>query len=228
MENMSISEKLASYIMSIDYGKLSSSSIEKAKLCILDLFGAHYAGHELESCTPVKRYVSSLKGEPQATVWSTGIRTAFTEAAFANTAVAHLTVFDDMHAGTASHYGSMVIPPAIAIGEYLKCSGKDLIAAIVSGYEAGIRVGSAIYKSYFSESGFRPQRHIFGPSASAITAGKLFGLDFNQTVNAIGLAGNFGVGLMAFAHDGTDDLMYQNGVASRNGVLSALLARDGA
>jgi 2-methylcitrate dehydratase PrpD len=227
MENMSISEQLASHLRDINYEKLPSSSIKKAKLCILDLLGAHFAGHELESCGPVKRYASSLHGEAQATVWSTAIRTAVSEAAFANSAVAHVTVFDDMHAGTASHYGSMVIPAAIAVGEHLKSSGRDLIAAVVSGYEAGIRVGSAIYNSYFSASGFRPSG-TFGPFASAAAAGKLFGLDFNQMVNAIGLAGNFGVGLMAFANAGTDDLMYQNALASRNGVLSALLAAEGA
>jgi len=227
VESKSISEKLASLITDINYGKLPSFVTKKAKLCILDLLGAHYAGHELESCGPVKRYVSALKGEAQATVWSTGTRTACSEAAFVNSAVAHVTVFDDMHAGTASHYGSMVIPAAIAVGEHLKSSGKELIAAIVSGYEAGIRVGSAIYNSPFSASGFRPSG-TFGPFASAVTAGKLFGLDLGQMVNAIGLAGNFGAGLMAFANEGTDDLMYQNGLASRNGVLSALLAAEGA
>ena len=47
-------------------------------------------------------------------------------------------------------------------------------------------------------------------------------------VNALGLAGNFGVGLMAFAEEGTDDLMYHNALASRNGILSSELARYGA
>jgi 2-methylcitrate dehydratase PrpD len=47
-------------------------------------------------------------------------------------------------------------------------------------------------------------------------------------VNALGLAGNFGVGLMAFAEEGTDDLMYHNSLASRNGILSAELAKYGA
>jgi hypothetical protein len=37
--------------------------------------------------------------------------------------------------------------------------------------------------------------------------------------NALGLAWNFAVGLMAFAKEGTDDLTYPKSLASRNGIL---------
>jgi 2-methylcitrate dehydratase PrpD len=227
MQTESISEKLSSYVTGLTYGRLPHSVIEKVKLCILDLFGAHFAGYDLESCKPVKEYISSLKAAPQATVWSMGTRAAFIEAAFANSAMSHITVFDDMHAKTASHYGSMVIPAAVAVGEHLKCSGKDLILAIVCGYETAIRIGSTMVTSKFMQSGFRPSG-TFGAFGSAISTGKLLGLNFNQMVNALGLAGNFGVGLMAFAEEGTDDLMYHNSLASRNGILSAELAKYGA
>jgi 2-methylcitrate dehydratase PrpD len=223
----SIAEKLVSLIGEIQYEKLPPKIIKKVKLCILDLFGSHFAGHDLESCKPVKAYISSLRAAEQATVWSMGRHTSFIEAAFANSAISHITVFDDMHAKTASHYGSMIIPAALAVGENLKCSGKELILAIVCGYEAAIRIGSAMATSQFMQSGFRPSG-TFGSFGSAISTGKLLGLNSKEMANALGLAGNFGVGLMAFAKEGTDDLMYHNSLASRNGILAAELAKYGA
>lgn len=224
---MSISERLAAHVTEIHYDSLPSSAVEKAKLCILDLFGAHYAGHRIGACDAVRGYLDSVKHEPQSTVWTTGARTAHSEAAFANSAIAHATVFDDMHAKTASHFGGMVIPAGIALAEYLGLSGKDLVAAVVAGYDAGIRIGSAMMNPFFSQSGFRPSG-TFGTFASAVTAGKLFGLSPSAMVNAIGLAANFGVGLMAWADEGTEDLMYHNALACKNGMLAAILAGNGA
>jgi 2-methylcitrate dehydratase PrpD len=222
-----ISEKLAAHIDNISYDTLPQSTVAKAKLCLLDLLGAHYAGYRIPSCDAVRGYVSYVKSEAQATVWSTGEHTSCTEAAFANSAIAHVTIFDDMHAKSASHYGAMIIPAALALGEYLGCSGKDLITAIVAGYEAGIRVGSAIMSPVFENSGFAPSG-TFGAIGSAATASRLLSLSREEIVNAFGLAANFGVGLMAWANDGTDDLMYHTALASRNGMLSAMLAKSGA
>ena len=209
------------------YDQLPPAVTRKVKYCILDLFGAYFAGYDLKSCEPIKKYILSLNAPEQSIVWGMKTRTSFIDAAFANSAMSHLTVFDDMHAKTASHYGSMVIPAALAIGEYLRCSGKDLILAIVAGYETAIRIGSAMVTPKFMQSGFRPSG-TFGAFGSAMTASKLFRLNIDQMVNALGLAGNFGVGLMAFAEEGTDDLMYHNALASRNGILSSELARYGA
>jgi len=227
VSDMSISEKLAAHVGSISYDSLPQSTISKVKLCILDLLGAHYAGYHIQPCDAVRGYISQLGGAAQATVWSTGGRTSCTEAAFANSATAHVTVFDDMHAKSASHYGSMVIPAALALGEHLRCSGKELVTSIVAGYEAGIRVGSAIMSPFFAKTGFRPSG-TFGPVGSVAAASRLLGLSADQTVNAIGLAANFGVGLMAWASDGTDDSMYHPALASRSGILSAFLAKSGA
>ena len=227
MQEETLSEKLARLTQEMAYSRLPSRVVRKVKYCILDLFGAYFAGYDLKSCDPVKAYIRSLNSPKQATVWGMKAQTSFIDAAFANSATSHLTVFDDMHAKTASHYGSMVIPAAMAVGEHLRCSGKDLVLAIVAGYETAIRIGCAMVTPKFMLSGFRPSG-TFGAFGSAMTASKLFGSTPDQMAMAIGLAGNFGVGLMAFAEEGTDDLMYHNALASRNGILAAELAKYGA
>ena len=227
MEGKSISEGLASFLMGLVYEDLPIAVVKKAKLCILDLFGAHFAGQNMRSCQPIKDYISNIKAEAKATVWSLGIRTLGIEAAFTNGAVAHCAIFDDMHARSISHLGSVVIPAAVSVAEEQQCSGKELILAIVCGYEAIGRVGGAMLTPKFLQSGFRSSG-TFGVFGSAAAAGKLLALNPVQMTMAFGLAGNFGAGLMAFATEGTDDLMYQNGLASRNGFLASLLAKNGA
>lgn len=223
----SISERLALHATGIKYGELPSRVIEKAKLGILDLLGAHFAGYDIEACRPVQEYISSFMATPQATVWSLGTQTLATEAAFANSVITHGTIFDDMHTPSVSHFGSIVIPAAIAVAEKRRSSGKELILAIVCGYEVGIRVGTSMLTPEFLKSGFRPSG-TFGVFGSTVASGKLLGLTSDQMTRAIGLAANFGVGITAFGPAGTEDLIYHNGLAARNGILSSLLARNGA
>ena len=121
MKERTLSEKITSVIEKIRYEGLPPRVIRKVKSCILDLFGAYFAGYDLKSCDPIKKHVESIHGPEQSTVWGMKTRTGFIEAAFANSAMSHVTVFDDMHAKTASHYGSMIIPAALAIGECFGC-----------------------------------------------------------------------------------------------------------
>ena len=193
MEKRTVSEKLAGLAEEITFNHLPSEVVRKVKYCILDLFGAYFAGYDLKSCDPVKAYVRSLMAPPQATVWCLKERTSFIDAAFANSAMSHLTVFDDMHAKTSSHFGSMIIPAALAIGEHLRSSGKDVIMAIVAGYETAIRIGSAMVTPKFMRSGFRPSG-TFGAFGSAMAAGTLFQSSVEEKVYALGLAGNFEIG----------------------------------
>jgi 2-methylcitrate dehydratase PrpD len=227
MEGKSISEGLASFLMGLVYEDLPLAVVEKAKLCILDLFGAHFAGQNMKLCRPIKDYISKIKAEPKATVWCLGIKTLGLEAAFSNGAMCHCALFDDMHARTISHLGSVVIPAAICVAEEQQCSGKELILAIACGYEAIGRVGAAMLTPKFLQSGFRTSG-TFGVFGSAAAAARLLALNPEETTAAFGLAANFGAGLTAFAAEGTDDFVYQNGLASRNGVLASLLAKNGA
>ena len=184
MESKSIAECLAFFLNEMAYEDLPTTVVEKAKQCILDLFGAHFAGFDIDSCQTVKDYISTFHGSPQATIWSLGTRTLATEAAFVNGAVAHSTVFDDMHANSVSHFGSVIIPAALAVAEDKRFSGRDLILAIVCGYEVAIRVGTAMLTPEFFRSGFRPSG-IFGVFGSTVAAVKLLGLNHEQIINGL-------------------------------------------
>jgi len=104
-------------------------------------------------------------------------------------------------------------------------SGKDLIAAVVAGYEIVGRMNDSFARSLEVLS-FHHGSVI--PYASAAMAGMLLGLNEDQIVHAIGIAGATAVGLDVLDADGEVNNMTKNiadGLMAERGVLGALLAR---
>ena len=70
------------------------------------------------------------------------LRTSASLAALLNGASAHAFQLDEIHLKSTLHPGSLALPAAFALAEIdPTISGRDLITAMVSGYEVGIRVG---------------------------------------------------------------------------------------
>jgi 2-methylcitrate dehydratase PrpD len=132
---------------------------------------------------------------------------------------------DDVHNETQSHPGVAVIPAALAVAEELEgVSGRDLISAIVAGYEVMGRVGRAVMPDSYKYWHTTGTAGTFGAAAAA---GKLLGLDHEQMVFCFGSAGTQAAGLFEFLRDGTNSKTLHAGKAAFNGVLSAELSKEG-
>jgi 2-methylcitrate dehydratase PrpD len=106
-------------------------------------------------------------------------------------------------------------------------SGRDLLAAIVVGYDVGRRVleGFGGYRPH-NEAGWH-STGTCGVFGAAAAAANLLRLDPAQTQACLGIAGSFSSGLWAFIHDGSMTKKLHAGRAAEGGVLAALLARSG-
>jgi len=219
--------KLAEGIAKLHYTDLPQEVIEKAKLLLLD-----YIGYTLFACEKedfaemIMSLIRDLGGNSEATVLGYGIKTSTLLASFANGAMGHMTELDDTHIGTASHPGDSIIPAALALGERKKITGKDLLLALVSGYEADLRIGEAVQPTHVRR-GFHSSATIntFG---AAISSGKV--LDFNalQMAGVMGLAGLQAAGCFYYVTEKlTMPKDFNTGRAAMSGVLSALLIAKG-
>ena len=141
---------LAEFTSSLNYKKLSGHSVEMAKRCMLDWLGIAIRGSR-ETPSRILRETILDTGVQKATIFSNPIlKTNALNAAFCNGAASHSLDFDDLHNPSIIHLACVVVPPVFAIGEAEHKSGKDIIAAVCAGYEAGGRVGeSVIPESYF-------------------------------------------------------------------------------
>src|SRR5205807_297650 len=105
-------------------------------------------------------------------------------------------------------------------------SGRDLLHAVVFGYEIFVRVAARLNPVHL-QRGFHTTATV-APFAAAAAAGCLMRLDADGLTRALGLAGLQGAGLMEVFHDGAMAKPFQVGRASAAGLLAAELASRGA
>jgi len=149
-----------------------------------------------------------------------------TMAALANGASAHAFELDDVHEEAISHPGAVVIPVALALAEDLNRSGRDLLEAIVIGYEAMGRAGIAVGPASHMLAGFHPTS-MSGVFGAAAAAGRLLNFDASEMNHALGIAASLASGTMEFAASGGMAKRLHAGRAAEGGLTAALLANRG-
>jgi 2-methylcitrate dehydratase PrpD len=220
-----LASQLAKFIHDLKYEDLPGNVVERAKTCFLDYIGVALAGYQSELGKKVISIMKSLGGVSESTIIGDGTRIPSVNAAYVNGVLAHIHELDDGHRYAMGHPGAPVISAALAVGERVGASGKELIEAIVAGYEVFIRVGTAVNPSHFRR-GFHTTGTC-GALAAAAAAGKLLNLDIDELSNAIGIAATQASGLMEVTRGESVIKPLQPARAAQSGVLSALLAQAG-
>ncbi|WNK00610.1 MmgE/PrpD family protein [Thalassospiraceae bacterium LMO-JJ14] len=219
------SATLAAYIADLTFNTIPADVTGKLKLNILDGIACCLVGARLPWTLMVADMVAAEGGVPAATVFGMGRTAPLTGAVLINSTAGHAFELDDIHRDAILHPNSIAVPVALNVAEHMGgASGPDILTAIVAGYETGNRIGAAAGTELLLR-GFHPQG-VIGPFCAAATAAKLMRLDAGQTLNALGIAGSLGSGLMA-AQEGAMVKRLHSGHAAEAGVRGALLARDG-
>lgn len=143
-------------------------------------------------------------------------------AAFLNALYAHGADLDDGNKISAGHIGTHVISAVFALAESLNSTWKDVIPAIIIGYEFFNRIGASaqpcLYNKGFHSTG------VIGGIASAAACAKLIGLDKKQMYNAISLAALQANGLIIIDESGQACKPINPANAARIGIESTLLS----
>ncbi len=216
---MGTTESLAQWIVATSYDDIPAAAYEQAKKSILDYLGTTIQGSTTDLGRIIIDFTEEQGGRPQARVIATNIRTASASAAFANGALGHAEDFDDL-GGIGGHPAIVLTPPALALGEELHRSGRDVLTAWAIGYEVGTRLSANLHP----DRDWHPTA-IFGTMAAAVVASKLLRLDVAKTRMALGIAGSEAAGLRR--NFGTMTKPFHPGHAARSGVVAAKLAARG-
>jgi 2-methylcitrate dehydratase PrpD len=215
---------LARFAATLHYEDLPAAVVEKAKLCLLDGIGVCLHGATLPWTRLVQQALLEEGARPAVSLWGTGERGSWAQAALANGTAGHAFEMDDIHKESVLHPNSLTSPIALGHTEQQGTTGKEMLAAIVAGYECGTRVGNAATTALFL-NGFHPQG-TSGTITAAATAGRLLGLDAAHMQHAFGIAGSCAAGLMA-AQEGAMVKRLHAGRAAESGVRAAALAARG-
>ncbi|MDI6813642.1 MAG: MmgE/PrpD family protein [Desulfitobacteriaceae bacterium] len=221
---MSISQDLSRFVVNSRYDDFPPAVVRAAKDAFLDWLGSAAAGAEKPPGQIMQAVVGEMGGNPEATLLSTGQKTASILAALVNGAISHIVELDDVHKASILHAGAAIIPAALAAAEKAGASGKHLIEGIVVGYEVAIRIGEAVSPAHYY---YWHTTGTVGTYGAAAAAGKILGLNEEQMTDALGSAGTQAAGLWEFLADGAMSKHLHPGKSCLNGLLSALLAQKG-
>ena len=176
---MKTSQKIARYVHELRADKLPPQAREGAIRCLLDLLAAAAAGHQHPAVHAVRQLAMSDYGLGSTAIWFTGERASATGAAFANSAAASILDLDDGFRLARGHPGAAVIPAALA-ATLDSTSAEAFIAAVVAGYEVGVRVAMA--RPAYAASG------VWSAYAAIAAAGRLRGTAPEKLAHALSIA----------------------------------------
>jgi 2-methylcitrate dehydratase PrpD len=210
----------------VRYEDLPPEVVIQSKKCLLDFIGVTLAGGDLGISPIATRLIGSLGGKTEASVIGKDLKLPANAAAFLNGVQGHSLDMDDGHRFAHGHPGVVTIPAALAMAEATGQSGKQLLEAIVAGYEIFGRLGTAVNPDHLSK-GFHTTATI-GSFAAAAAAAKILCLSQSQMEHSLALAGLQSAGLLEALVSGQMSKSFQVGKAAQAGVLAACLAQEGA
>ena len=219
---------LAEFVAGLRYEDLPQAVVDQACRIIVDTLGcALSAWKEDPEKSRIALEIARLYASDQgaSVVGVAGVKSQAGFAALANGILANAADNDDTHKRALLHTGSVVVPPALALAETLGLTGRELILALVAGYEVAVRVGMAVMPTHYRYWHSTATNGTFGAAACAAKALKL---DADGVQRALGLAGTQAAGLNTFFESGDMTKSIHPGKAAFNGILSAQLAQLGA
>jgi 2-methylcitrate dehydratase PrpD len=194
----------------------------RAASAVLDTVGVTLAGASEPAARIVQRVVAAEGGDG-CTILGAGGRAAAGSAALANGTAAHALDFDDMCFVSLAHPSAPLVSAAIASAEVAAAGGRALLDAYVVGFEIEARLGRAMNPRHY-QRGWHCTSTL-GTVGAAAASARLLGLGSDPAAHAIAIAASEASGLKE--NFGTMVKPLHAGLAARNGVLAALLARAG-
>jgi 2-methylcitrate dehydratase PrpD len=226
---MSITVELVRNIVETSFDAFDSSVIGKARNRIIDVVGCALGGVNASGCSMLLDLMREWGGTRESTVLGTGDRLPVHHAAMVNSLFARSYDFEPTGAlvegkSTPSHISGTTVPVALAVGELKSVTGKDLLTALILGDDLSARIAAASQLNIDSGWDSTGTVNVFGAAA---IAGKLWGLNERQMVNALGIALNQMGGTFLNIFDYAHTFKLPQGLTAQAGVFSAALARKG-
>jgi 2-methylcitrate dehydratase PrpD len=199
------------------------AAILLARNAFVDTIGVTLAG-ALEPASRIVQKLVVIEGcAASCPVFGTNLRTSATWAALANGTAAHALDYDDMCFVSLAHPSAPLVMAAIAVAEEVGASGRAMLEAYLVGFEVEAVLGRVMNPRHYQQGWHCTST--LGSVGAAAACARLLRLDAAATANCIALAASQASGLKE--NFGTMSKPLHAGLAARNGVLAASLARNG-
>jgi 2-methylcitrate dehydratase PrpD len=218
-----LATRLAEKICAFRPEHMTARALTEARTAIIDTIGCTLAGIP-EPCCRILLGTPGVADAPgPALVFGTSRRTSALDGALINGTASHALDYDDVSGVMGGHPSAPVTAPIFALGEQLKVSGRQALAAYVIGVETEVRLARAVNFHHY-DKGWHPTATL-GTFGAAAAAAHLLALDVAATARALALAASLASGIKA--NFGTMTKPLHVGHVGRNGLFAALITARG-
>ena len=217
-----VTATLARFAAGLAYEAIPARVRERTKDLLLDALACALAGYRGEDTAKVMRFARALGRSDEASILG-GARLSLTGATLFNGFLITAVSMCDVYRPTATHFQPVIVSPALAIAERDAASGRDLLVALVAGFETGARIAAGVDYAAFRQRGWHGPGTI-GPFGAAAAVGRLRAFDAGTMATALGLAGSQAAG--TFAAWGTPSVKFHQFRGALSGLMAALLAEE--
>jgi 2-methylcitrate dehydratase PrpD len=218
-----ITRILAEFVAKHPFAKFPAAVEREAHRTFLNWLGCAIGAAQHPTLASALAAMQELAPSPQATVLGRSERVDIASAALLNGISSHTFDFDDTHLKTIIHPAGPVASAALALGEHIGSTGRQLIDALILGIDVACRAGNMVYPEHYDRGW-----HITGSTGmlgAAAACARLMSLDVDKTTMALGIAASQPVGVRE--QFGSMSKPFHPGGAARAGLTSALMAKHG-
>ena len=216
---------IAEFVSGLRYESIPDEVRRRVPLLVLDAFGCALYAADLPHAQILITALDAIDACATCSVWGTDRRLSAPHAALVNGTLVQGFELDDVHRQGVMHPASVTLPAVFAVAETRPgLTGRDLLTAVVAGYEVGPRVGMCMGQEHIGQGWHSGATT--GVFSAAAGAARALGLTPSQTIHALGIAGTQASGLMA-AQYGAMVKRLHAGRAAQSGFYGALLASAG-
>lgn len=188
------SQKLARFALELKSSDIPAAVLVLAKEHFLDVLGIALASSRFDIGRAVLTGAQELGEGTQASAIGSGVQLPAASAALVNGVLAHALDFDDTHIGAIYHASAQAMAASLASGQANKSTGLEVLLAFTAALEIGCRLAT-VGAPDFHQRGFHPTA-LCGTFAAAAAAGRLYKLDHQALVWALGLCGSQAAGIL--------------------------------
>jgi 2-methylcitrate dehydratase PrpD len=216
-------DQITAFICECTFEKIPADIVFRAKEIVADTIAVMAAGAQEKEVRELAGKLTTNNSNGVATVFGLGIRTESLKASLINGTSGTFLELDEGNQYGRGHAAIQLLPALLAIAEEQKFGGKDLLAAMVIGYEIAIRIGIACK--------LRMSMHphgSWGTVGAAVAVGKLLGYGKADMKEIISVSASMttATNRKTMLEGGTVRNVY-SGLSSHNGLLAHYMIQSG-
>ncbi len=210
---------LCGFVSGFSVEHVDAHTLSHTRNILVDTIGVIVAGSALEEVGRLRDALCAGDGRGEASCLGSTVVTSALNAALLNGVSGSSLEFEEGNTWAMGHPAIQVIPSLLAVCETRGCSGGELLAGLIAGYESAARIGRAATL----RKGVHPTGS-WGAIGAALGVGRLFHRTADELYQIANIASSFAISpCVKNSFVGMNVAFVFAGVTNHVGVLSNML-----